>query len=89
MLAQQDVSLEVHAGRTTALVGRNGAGKTTILSGIAGLLKTRSGSIELLGKREDERWRRSWERVLTVSSTVAPFCWGLIWSAALHGIAGD
>ena len=50
-------------------------------------LIARNASIELLGKREDERWRRSWERVLTVASTVAPFCWGLIWSAALHGIA--
>jgi cytochrome d ubiquinol oxidase subunit II len=50
-------------------------------------LIARNASIELLGKRDDERWRRGWERVLTVASTVAPFCWGLIWSAALHGIA--
>ena len=50
-------------------------------------LIARNVSIELLGKREDERWRRGWERVLTVASTVAPFCWGLIWSAALHGVA--
>jgi cytochrome d ubiquinol oxidase subunit II len=50
-------------------------------------LIARNASIELLGKREDERWRRGWERVLAVSSTVAPFCWGLIWGAALDGVA--
>ncbi|MCU1344857.1 MAG: amino acid transporter ATPase [Acidimicrobiia bacterium] len=56
-----DVSLEVRAGRTTALVGRNGAGKTTILSGIAGLLKSRSGTVELLGK--DVTKMAPWNRI--------------------------
>jgi cytochrome d ubiquinol oxidase subunit II len=50
-------------------------------------LIARNASIELLGKRDDERWRRGWERVLTAASTVAPFCWGLIWTAALRGTA--
>ena len=50
-------------------------------------LIARNASIELLGKRDDEAWRRGWERVLAVSSTVAPFCWGLIWGAALDGVA--
>jgi branched-chain amino acid transport system ATP-binding protein len=56
-----DVSLKVHAGRTTALVGRNGAGKTTILSGIAGLLKARSGTVEFLG--QDVTKLAPWNRV--------------------------
>ena len=50
-------------------------------------LIARNSAVELLGKRDDERWRRGWERVLTVSSTVAPFCWGLIWTAAVDGVA--
>src|SRR3978361_666353 len=56
-----DVALERRAGRTTALVGRNGAGKTTILSGIAGLLKSRSGTVELLGK--DVTKMAPWNRI--------------------------
>lgn len=47
----------------------------------------RNAGIELLGKREDERWRRGWETVVVVSSTVAPFCWGLAWAATIHGLA--
>ena len=50
-------------------------------------LIARNTSIELLGKRDDEAWRRGWERVLFVASFVAPFCWGLIWTAALDGVA--
>jgi cytochrome d ubiquinol oxidase subunit II len=50
-------------------------------------LISRNVAIELIGKREDERWRRGWERVLLVASTLAPFAWGLVWSAALHGVA--
>jgi branched-chain amino acid transport system ATP-binding protein len=56
-----DVSLKVYAGRTTALVGRNGAGKTTLLSGIGGLLRTRSGKVQLLG--EDVSKAPPWTRV--------------------------
>ena len=43
------VSLEVPAGALIALVGRNGAGKTTSLKSIMGLLPVLSGSIQLDG----------------------------------------
>jgi urea transport system ATP-binding protein len=46
----RDVSIDVPAGRCTALLGRNGVGKTTLLKCIAGLLPIRSGSIELDGR---------------------------------------
>ncbi|MYW00016.1 ABC transporter ATP-binding protein, partial [Streptomyces sp. SID3343] len=42
-----DVSLDVAAGAVTVLLGANGAGKTTLMDGIAGLVRTTSGSIEL------------------------------------------
>jgi len=42
-----DVSLEVREGELVSVVGSNGAGKTTILRAISGLLKPISGSIEL------------------------------------------
>ena len=41
----RDVSLTLEAGTVLCLLGRNGAGKTTALRTIMGLLKPRSGSI--------------------------------------------
>lgn len=52
-------------------------------------LISRNAAIELIGKRDEEAWRVGWERVLRGASFVAPFCWGLIWSAALHGVLLD
>jgi cytochrome d ubiquinol oxidase subunit II len=46
----------------------------------------RNAGVELLGKRDDRRWRARWERAIVVASTVAPFCWGLIWTAAVGGL---
>jgi branched-chain amino acid transport system ATP-binding protein len=40
-----DVSLEVGAGEAVALIGRNGAGKSTTLRAILGLIANRSGAI--------------------------------------------
>lgn len=42
-----DIALEVHPGETLGLLGGNGAGKSTILRIIAGLLKPDDGRIEL------------------------------------------
>lgn len=39
------VSLSVAEGQTTAIVGANGAGKTSLIRGIAGILKPARGSI--------------------------------------------
>ena len=49
------VSLSVGHGEVVALMGRNGAGKSTTLKGIAGLLERRSGRIEFLGQRIDRQ----------------------------------
>ena len=40
-----DVSFTVEAGEIVCLLGRNGAGKTTCLKTIMGLLRARSGSV--------------------------------------------
>ncbi len=42
----RDVDLDVPAGACTAVLGRNGVGKTTLLKCIVGLLPTRFGTIE-------------------------------------------
>jgi urea transport system ATP-binding protein len=41
----RDVALEVPTGGVTAVLGRNGVGKTTLLKCLAGLLPIRSGNI--------------------------------------------
>jgi branched-chain amino acid transport system ATP-binding protein len=48
----EDVSLDVPAGEVTAILGRNGAGKTSTIKGILGLIG-RSGIVELEGERID------------------------------------
>ncbi len=45
--AIKGVSLEVNDGEVVSLIGANGAGKTTILHTISGLIKATSGSITL------------------------------------------
>jgi urea transport system ATP-binding protein len=41
----RDVSFEVPAGKVTALLGRNGVGKTTLLKALMGLVPARSGQV--------------------------------------------
>ncbi len=45
-----DLSLTLQEGRLLALLGRNGAGKSTCISSIIGFLPVRSGSIQLNGQ---------------------------------------
>jgi branched-chain amino acid transport system ATP-binding protein len=47
------VSLEVSEGSVTAVLGANGAGKTSLLRTITGLVPARSGRVSLAGKRID------------------------------------
>ncbi len=47
--AVDGISLAVRAGELTALVGPDGAGKTTLMRMIAGLLKPDAGSLSVLG----------------------------------------
>ncbi|HHY46916.1 MAG TPA: ABC transporter ATP-binding protein [Firmicutes bacterium] len=53
--ALKEVSLEVGEGEIVCLIGSNGAGKTTVLRTISGLLKPRKGSIEFMGERIDNK----------------------------------
>ena len=48
--AIKGVSFEVKEGEIVALIGANGAGKSTILKTVSGLLHPRSGSISFMGK---------------------------------------
>ncbi len=46
--AIKDVSFEVQSGEIVTLIGANGAGKSTVLQTISGLLRSKTGSIHFL-----------------------------------------
>jgi len=48
--AAKDISFEVKQGEIVSLVGANGAGKSTVLKTISGLLRSRTGSISFCGE---------------------------------------
>lgn len=48
--ALKDVSFEVHPGEIVALIGANGAGKSTTLKTISGMLHSRTGSVHFMGE---------------------------------------
>jgi branched-chain amino acid transport system ATP-binding protein len=51
--ALKGVSLTMTEGETVALIGANGAGKSSILRAITGLAKIRSGAVHYMGERLD------------------------------------
>src|SRR5690242_13432115 len=52
--ALKGVSLTVDQGEIVTLIGSNGAGKTTMLKTISGVLRPRQGSVWLDGARVDQ-----------------------------------
>ena len=50
IMAIRGISLEVPRGQIVTVLGANGAGKTTVLKTISGILDPQKGSIEFVGK---------------------------------------
>ena len=50
----RDISLQLEAGTTTALLGRSGSGKTTLLRTVNGLVTPTSGEVQVAGKATRE-----------------------------------
>ena len=48
--AVKDISFEVNEGEIVTLIGANGAGKSTTLQTVSGLLRSKTGSIKFLGE---------------------------------------
>ena len=69
ILAVRDVGLTVEEGELVALLGANGAGKTSTLAAICGLHRARSGSIRFRG---EEISRLSPERIVRGGVALAP-----------------
>ncbi len=72
-----DVSLSLRSGQIVTLVGANGAGKTTLLRTISGLIRARSGQVELFGQdicrmRSDLRVRAGLAQVLEGRQVFGP-----------------
>ena len=57
--ALNELSLQVPAGMSFGLLGPNGAGKTTLIRLLVGLLKPKSGSVQLLGQTPSRRTAHS------------------------------
>lgn len=49
VLALDDVSVRIAAGRVTGLVGMNGSGKSTLFGAITGMVRTDHGTVQLAG----------------------------------------
>lgn len=57
LTALDQVSLELNAGKSYALIGPNGSGKTTLIKGILGLVLPTSGNIYFDGKSIFRDWK--------------------------------
>ena len=71
-----DVSLEVRRGEVVALMGRNGAGKSTTFNMVNGQLRADAGSIlldgqELIGMTPRDIWRLGVSRTFQIAETFA------------------
>jgi branched-chain amino acid transport system ATP-binding protein len=67
--ALRDVSLEVSEGQIVALLGANGAGKSSTLKVISGILRPSGGSVEFLGQPIH---RRSPESIVSLGISHVP-----------------
>ena len=71
--ALSGVSIEVHRSERVALLGRNGAGKTTFLRIASTLLRPTSGRIEIFGYDADKEPERARPLIAVVPQEGKPF----------------
>ena len=67
--ALRGISLEVPDGKIVTLIGANGAGKSTTLRTISGLVKAHSGSIQWNG---EELLGKSIDRIISAGIAMSP-----------------
>lgn len=61
-LTLDNISIEIPAGRTTAIVGASGSGKTTLVKLMLGYYTPESGRISVAGRNLDDYSLRWWRR---------------------------
>jgi branched-chain amino acid transport system permease protein len=86
----QGVSMSVPTGSIEAVLGRNGVGKTTLLSTIAGLLPAWRGTVSLLGKPVGgyRSYRRSAAGISLVQEGKRIFRQRTVWQNVVLGTHG-
>ncbi|MBI4564183.1 MAG: ATP-binding cassette domain-containing protein [Planctomycetes bacterium] len=75
--AVRDVSFRVEEGEIVGLVGANGAGKTTIVKMLAGVIHPTSGEARVLGFRPWERDNRFRRQIALIMGQKAQLWWDL------------
>jgi ABC-2 type transport system ATP-binding protein len=75
VVALDGLSITVRQGEVYGFLGRNGAGKTTALRTLMGIIKPDSGEIELLGERVKRVTVRQKQRIGYVSQEPTFYTW--------------
>ncbi|MGL5575797.1 MAG: ATP-binding cassette domain-containing protein [Sarcina sp.] len=70
-LANNNINMTIKKGDIYGLIGKNGAGKTTIIRMITGLAHKTSGNIELLGKTSERDLEEAREHIGSLIETPA------------------
>lgn len=65
---QLNITMEIPAGRATGLVGRNGAGKSTAIKAMLGLIHPDRGEVYIMGKAADNLTAKDREMIGTAFS---------------------
>jgi ABC-2 type transport system ATP-binding protein len=69
--AVDHVDMTIKQGQIYGFIGRNGAGKTTFIRLVTGLVQRTSGQIELFGRVDDVGLRKARTRIGAVVETPA------------------
>ena len=67
--AVEQINLNVKKGRIYGLLGRNGAGKTTIMKMVLGLISISEGEIEIFGERLKGNEKSIYTRIGSIIET--------------------
>ena len=81
------LSLHVPAGKSAALVGASGAGKTTILSLILGLYTVQDGAVRIDGINLEELEKNQYRHSLAVVPQTPLLFAGTLWDNLVYGLS--
>ena len=75
--AVRDVSFDVAEGEILGLIGANGAGKTTIVKMLSGIIHPTSGSVEVMGYQPWQRQKDFCRQIALIMGQKAQLWWDL------------
>ncbi|MEZ3145479.1 ABC transporter ATP-binding protein [Halobaculum sp. MBLA0143] len=77
VIAVDDVSFEIDRSSITGLLGHNGAGKTTVIKSMLGLVRPTDGKVQIDGFSVDDNPKRTFARVSAVLEGARTTYWRL------------